>query len=108
RRWIPHLPQPLRRRARHYYDEVARVQAGVEAWRRGDLQVFGSLMNQSGRSSIENYECGSLPLASLYEILVDLPGVYGTRFAGGGYRGFCLALVDPAARPEIEARVCTE
>ena len=36
-----------------------------------------------------------------------LPGVYGGRFSGAGFKGACIALVDPAYTAEIE-RVLTE
>jgi galactokinase/galacturonokinase len=95
------LPDNLRRRAAHYFDESRRVQQGVQAWRDGNLARFGALMNESGQSSIKNYECGSPQLITLYDILRDTPGVYGTRFSGAGFRGNCLALIDPAARQSI-------
>jgi len=31
---------------------------GIEAWETGSLEDFGILIAASGRSSIENYECG--------------------------------------------------
>ncbi len=95
------LPAALKRRARHYFGEMQRVVDGVAAWRQGDLSQFGALMNQSGESSIKYYECGSPQLITLYEILAETPGVYGTRFSGAGFRGNCIALIDPAARESI-------
>lgn len=32
--------------------------SGIEAWERGSLEDFGILIAASGRSSIQNYECG--------------------------------------------------
>ena len=37
----------------------------------------------------------------------SLPGVYGGRFSGAGFKGACIALVDPAHKAEIE-KVLTE
>jgi galactokinase/galacturonokinase len=90
------LDAPLMRRARHYFGEMARVQEGQVAWQQGDLQNLGRLVNASGESSIKWYECGSPQLITLYEILRETPGVYGTRFSGAGFRGNCIALIDPA------------
>jgi galacturonokinase len=90
------LPEPLRRRAAHFFSEVERVHQGVEAWRQGDLREFGRLMSASGDSSIGNYECGCPPLIELYQIMVRCPGVYGARFSGAGFRGCCLGLVESA------------
>ncbi len=95
------LPTELRRRATHYFGEMQRVTAGVHAWRAGDLAEFGALMNQSGASSVNQYECGSPQLITLYEILSQQPGVHGARFSGAGFRGSCVALIDPAACDEI-------
>ena len=99
------LPEPLRRRAGHFFGEMARVSSGVEAWRTGDLVRFGELVSESGASSIHYYECGCPPLITLYHILRETPGVYGVRFSGAGFRGSCLALIDPAQRDAVAEAV---
>lgn len=93
------------RRAAHYFSEVERVRQGVAAWRVGDLATFGSLMNDSGESSIRNYECGSPPLIDLVRILTGLDGVLGARFSGAGFRGCCVALVAPEHVDRVAAEV---
>jgi galactokinase/galacturonokinase len=100
-----HLDAPLQRRARHFFGEMDRVRAGVEAWQAGDLVRFGELVTASGESSIRWYESGSPQLITLFEILAQTPGVYGTRFSGAGFRGNCIALIDPAYRETIAAAV---
>jgi galactokinase len=95
------LPPPLNRRATHYFGEMQRVIDGVEAWYTGNLNRFGALMTESGESSVKYYECGSPQLITLYETLRQTVGVYGARFSGAGFRGNCIALVDPAARETI-------
>jgi len=99
------LDEPLRKRATHFFTEMARVASGEAAWRAGDLVRFGELVTQSGESSIKNYESGCPQLITLYEILRNTPGVYGVRFSGAGFRGSCLALVDPAASETIAEAV---
>ena len=99
------LPEPWRRRAEHYYGEFARAERGAQLWRRGDLEGYGQLVFDSGRSSIENYECGCDELKTLYEILRDTRGVYGGRFSGAGFKGCCMALIDPELAEEIGAKV---
>ena len=99
------LPEPWRRRAEHYYGEFARAERGAQLWRRGDLEGYGQLVFDSGRSSIENYECGCDELKTLYEILRDTRGVYGGRFSGAGFKGCCMALIDPELTEEIGAKV---
>ena len=95
------LPQSLRKRATHYFGEMDRVQRGLRAWQVGDIVEFGKLMTLSGDSSVNQYECGSPQLITLYEALREADGVYGTRFSGAGFRGNCIALIDPAARESI-------
>lgn len=52
------LEPDLAKRAEHYFSENMRVMKGVEAWETGSLEDFGILIAASGRSSIQNYECG--------------------------------------------------
>ncbi len=99
------LPHNLRRRAAHYFSEMKRVAMGVEAWGTGDVVGFGDLVTSSGESSIVNYECGTPPLVTLYELLRGREGVYGVRFSGGGFGGTCIALTVPEACEEIVASV---
>ena len=99
------LSEPLKKRAQHFFSEVDRVRQGVDAWRVGDIEQVGKLINASGASSIYNYESGCAQLRTLYDILCECPGVYGVRFSGGGFRGSCIGLSDPAYRDEIKARI---
>jgi galactokinase/galacturonokinase len=99
------LPSPLDRRARHFFTELERVRMGVIAWQNGDLEEMGRLINESGASSIHNYECGCPHLITLYNILSQCQGVYGARFSGGGFRGSCISLINPAYRHEIQAAI---
>ena len=88
------LPPHLAGRARHYFSETARVAAGSTAWKAGEFQTFGQLMNESCRSSIHDYESGSEPLIKLHHLALETQGVYGSRFSGGGYGGCLIMLVD--------------
>ncbi len=99
------LPEPWRKRAEHWYSESRRVYEGVTAWRRGDIEAFGRLCTESGYSSIHNYEAGSQELKKMYEILAETEGVYGGRFSGAGFKGCCMALIDPAYEEPILHRV---
>ena len=99
------LPEAWRKRATHWYTEFDRVQKGAEAWRKGDIEEFGRLSFESGLSSIENYETGSPELKKLYEIMTETPGIYGGRFSGAGFKGCCMALIDPTYERPILERV---
>lgn len=96
------MPPRFARRAEHFYSEYRRVRQGVTAWETGNLKLFGKLSFDSCESSIHNYECGSPELIAIYEIMRQLPGVYGGRFSGAGFKGACIALVDPAYKAEIQ------
>ena len=102
------LPEDWRKRAEHWYTEFFRVQEGAEAWRRGDIEEFGRLSFESGKSSIENWETGSPELITLYEIMTKTKGIYGGRFSGAGFKGCCMALIDPAYEESIVETVTTE
>ena len=99
------LPENFRKRAEHWYTEFIRVQEGTEAWRRGDLETYGRLSFESGHSSIYNYETGSEELKALYEIMTRTDGIYGGRFSGAGFKGCCMALIDPAFEEAITRQV---
>lgn len=95
------LPENFAKRAQHWYSEQHRVLQGVEAWRKGDIGTFGKLSFESGHSSIYNWETGSEELKSLYEIMTRTDGIYGGRFSGAGFKGCCMALVDPSFEQSI-------
>ena len=95
------LPENWRKRAEHWYTEFERVEKGAEAWRRGDIEEFGRLSFESGYSSIYNWETGSDELKKLYEIMTHTDGIYGGRFSGAGFKGCCMALIDPAFEEQI-------
>lgn len=95
------LPENFRKRAAHYFDEYRRAEKGAEAWRRGDLDTYGRLVFESGKSSIENYECGCPELITLYNIMSETDGIYGGRFSGAGFNGCCMALIDPDKAEEV-------
>ncbi len=102
------LPEPWQKRAEHWYSEFDRVQKGAEAWRNGDISEFGRLSSESGYSSVHNWETGSPELKSLYEIITHTDGVYGGRFSGAGFKGCCMALIDPADENRVAEAVRSE
>ncbi|MBR4502348.1 MAG: GHMP kinase [Clostridia bacterium] len=95
REYRDRLPEAFRKRADHYFGEFRRAEEGAEAWKNGDLDTYGRLVFESGKSSIENYECGCPELITLYNIMTETDGIYGGRFSGAGFKGCCMALVDP-------------
>ena len=81
------------------------MEAGAEAWRNGDIEELGKLSFESGYSSIHNWETGSPELIKLYEIMTHTDGIYGGRFSGAGFKGCCMALIDPAYESKILEKV---
>ena len=105
------LPAPWARRCEHWYTEFRRVEAGAEAWRRGDIEEYGRLSFESGWSSIHNWESGAPEQIKLYEIMRETDGIYGGRFSGAGFKGCCMALVNPdkvdSIRENVERKYLT-
>ena len=104
-RYRDRLPENWAKRAEHWYTEYQRVEAGAEAWRKGDLFGFGKLSFESGYSSVHNWETGSPELIKLYDIMTHTDGIYGGRFSGAGFKGCCMALIDPAYEEDILEKV---
>lgn len=102
------LPENWAKRAEHWYSEFRRVEAGAEAWRNGNIEEFGRLSFESGKSSICNWETGSVELIKLYEAMTHTDGIYGGRFSGAGFKGCCMALIDPTYRESILENVKRE
>ena len=102
------LPETWRRRAEHWYTEFDRVEQGAEAWRKGDIETYGRLSFESGKSSICNWETGSPELKTLYDIMCHTEGIYGGRFSGAGFKGCCMALIDPTFEADIKKKVTEE
>ena len=99
------MPPRFARRAEHFYGEHKRVREGITAWESGNLEWFGSLVKSSCESSIHNYECGSPELIAIYEAMLTTDGIYGGRFSGAGFKGACIALVDPMKKEQIEKEI---
>ena len=102
------LPASWARRCEHWYTEFERVEKGAEAWRRGDIEEYGRLSFESGWSSIHNWESGAPEQIRLYEIMRQTEGIYGGRFSGAGFKGCCMALIDPAYEESIREKVGRE
>lgn len=102
------LPENWAKRAEHYYTENERVKKGIKAFEKGDIESFGKLIFESGRSSIENYEAGSPELKALQDIMENTDGIYGGRFSGAGFNGSAMAIIDPSKEEEISKRISSQ
>ena len=102
------MPKRFAKRAEHYYTECERVRQGLKAWKKGDIKKFGQLVFDSCESSMNNYECGSPELIELYKIMRHTDGIFGGRFSGAGFKGACIALIDPDKEESIREQVTNE
>jgi galactokinase len=93
---LERLEPPLALRARHVFEENARVQAAVEALRRGDLPELGRLLDASHASLRDLYEV-STPAVEAAVATLHEAGAAGARVVGGGFGGHVLGLLPPGA-----------
>jgi galactokinase len=87
------LGDTLFRRCRHVVTENRRVRAACQAMQDDDLDLLGSLMNESHRSLRDDYAVSCPELDALVEIAGACGGVLGSRMMGGGFGGCTLSLV---------------
>jgi galactokinase len=104
-RHAKHLPEPIRRRARHVVTENARTLAAVEAFGAGDLATFGRLMVESHRSLQQDYAVSAPELDVSVDTALAIDGVYGARMTGGGFGGCSVILVENAAIEAVRQAV---
>ncbi|HFE51975.1 MAG TPA: galactokinase [Bacteroidetes bacterium] len=87
------FPEVVYRRCLHVVTEDERVLRSVDLFRRGDLEGFGKLLNESHRSLRDNYEVSCPELDTLVETAWNTPGVLGSRLTGAGFGGCTVTLV---------------
>ena len=82
------LPPNLRQRAGIYFDEARRVEEGLLAWKKGDLETLGGLMNESCGALIDNDKGLSVQCIMLHRVVSASSGVYGSTINGSYVVGF--------------------
>ena len=88
------LPPVIAKRCRHVINENARTLRAVEAVKKGDKDLLGSLMYESHKSLRDDYEVSSPELDLLVETASHIDGVIGSRMTGGGFGGCTITLVE--------------
>ncbi len=92
------------KRAKHAVYENQRTLQAAAALKKGDLDKFGKLMNESHISLRDDYETSAPELDIIAETAWNVPGVLGARITGGGFGGCAVALVkDEAVQPLKDA-----
>ncbi|MBQ7279084.1 MAG: galactokinase [Clostridia bacterium] len=82
-----------RQRAKHVVYECERTVRACACLRRGELNAFGQLMNESHASLRDLYEVSCKELNTLVEEAQKQPGVLGARMTGAGFGGCAVAIV---------------
>ena len=101
---LERLPAPLDARARHVFEENARVDAAVDALARGDLPELGRCSTAPTRACATSTRSPSRRSTRPCSGLLDA-GAAGARMMGGGFGGQVLALMPPGrARTGRRAR----
>lgn len=72
------------------------------------MKEFGKLVFVSGHSSIHAWETGSPELRAINMITEHVQGIYGYRFSGAGFKGYCMDQIDPTCKEVIEEYLTRE
>jgi galactokinase len=99
------LPPTLYKRARHVVTENERVASAAEAFEKGDVDAFGTLMRASHRSLRDDYQVSCAEVETMIAIADRQRGVYGSRLTGGGFGGCTISLVDSEYSAEFRRQV---
>jgi galactokinase len=94
----------LRKRARYVIRENARLLAGCEDLKIGDLESFGKKMSATHQGLREDYEVSCPELDWLVDAVAGEKNVLGARMMGGGFGGCTINIIKDEA---IEA-VCEQ
>lgn len=87
------MDEVLYKRAWHVVSENQRVRRAVEALKRDQFGLVGSLIFQSHQSLRNDYQVSCPELDLLYEVGKEFPGCLGARLTGAGFGGAGIALV---------------
>ena len=80
----------------------------MEALKRGDIKVFGQLMNASHESLRDDYEVTGAELDTLVDAARKIPGVIGARMTGAGFGGCTVNIVKESSVEEFIEKVGEE
>ena len=81
------------KRAKHAVYENQRTIKAVAALKKGDIETFGKLMNETHRSLRDDYEVSCEEVDILVDIAWATEGVLGSRITGGGFGGCTVNIV---------------
>ena len=96
------------KRAKHAVYENQRTIKAVEALKAGDIETFGTLMNETHISLRDDYEVSCAEVDALVEIAWSTEGVLGSRITGGGFGGCTVNIVKNDAVDAFVENIKTE
>ncbi|MDK2801346.1 MAG: galactokinase [Clostridiales bacterium] len=82
-----------RKRAKHAVYENQRTLKAVDALEKGDIELFGKLMDASHISLRDDYEVTGKELDTLVELAWKQKGTIGARMTGAGFGGCTVSIV---------------
>ena len=85
--------ETVTRRVRHAVTENDRVRRSVQMLRRGDVEGFGRLLNESHASLKNDYEVTGRELDTMTRLAQAAPGCLGSRMTGAGFGGCTVSVV---------------
>jgi galactokinase len=103
--YVAPVDELINRRCRYVVEENARLLAGTEDLRKGDLAAFGRKMFASHEGLSHQYEVSCPELDFLVTQVQDDPAVIGARMMGGGFGGCTINLVKEEAVDALVERI---
>ena len=95
----------VRRRIKHVITEDDRVLRSIDALEKGDIELFGSLMNGSHDSLRDDYEVTGFELDTMVDEARKIDGVLGSRMTGAGFGGCTVSIVEADSVEKFIAEV---
>jgi len=89
------------KRARHVISENGRTLSAIDALNKGDIELFGQLMNQSHDSLRDDYDVTGRELDTLVDEARKIDGTLGSRMTGAGFGGCTVSIVKEDAVEEF-------
>jgi galactokinase len=94
KRYLQVMPAVIARRARHVVSEINRTIQAQALLKKGDIQAFGRLINETHASLRDDYEVSCPELDIMVSIAQSLDGCLGARLTGAGFGGCTVNLVE--------------
>jgi len=99
------VDETVLKRINHVISENERVLKAVNSLKKGDVETFGMLMNESHDSLRDDYEVSCFELDTMVREARKIDGVLGTRMTGAGFGGCTVSIVKAEAIDEFKEKV---